>query len=259
MKDYRNFALELAEEAGKIIKTNFTLGMKKDWKSDFTPLTETDLKINQLVLDVVAKEFPEHSVIAEEGSDFSEKSEYVWVCDPVDGTVPFSHGIPTCVFALALVRNGESILGTVYDPFLDRLFFAEKDKGATLNKEKIAVSKSTSLEKTLVGIAGRGKNAKYGSKNKVVEFLEDKRALVLNLGSIIYMDMLVANGEFAAAIFGGDKPHDSAASKVIIEEAGGKFTDLFGKNQRYDRDVKGHLASNGTLHQELVDIIKAGL
>src|SRR3989338_5284171 len=211
MKDYKNFSLELAKEAGRIIKTNFALGMKKEWKADNTPLTETDLRINQLVLDSVKKEFPGHSVIAEEGSDFSEKSEYVWVCDPVDGTIPFSHGIPTCVFSLALVKNGESILGTVYDPFLDRLFLAEKNKGTTLNKEKIAVSKAISFEKTLVGLVGWWKGAQYNI-SKVAESLVNKSAFIPNLGSIVYMDMLVANGEFAATIFGGDKPHDSAAS-----------------------------------------------
>ncbi len=255
--EYKTFALELAKEAGRIIKTNFSLGMKKEWKADNTPLTETDLKINQLVIDSVKKEFPGHSIIAEEGSDFSEKSEYVWVCDPVDGTIPFSHGIPTCVFSLALVRKGKSILGVIYDPFLDRMFFAEKNKGAFLNGEKISVSRAISLQNTLVGV----ESWKDDKANilKAAEIVLNKGAKITSLNSIVYMDMLVANGEFAATLFPGTKPHDSAATKIVVEEAGGKVTDLYGNEQRYDRDIKGHIASNGILHQELVDIVKENL
>ncbi|MBI2888883.1 MAG: inositol monophosphatase [Candidatus Liptonbacteria bacterium] len=255
--DYKNFALELASEAGKIIKANFSLGMKKEWKADNTPLTETDLKINQLVIDAVKREFPGHSIIAEEGSDFSDKSEYVWVCDPVDGTIPFSHGIPTCVFSLALVRKGESILGVIYDPFLDRMFFAEKGEGATLNGVKISVSRATSLQNALVGLVW-WKSDKT-NLSKVDKIISDRGATLIDVKSIVYMDMLVANGEFVATLFPGTKPYDTAAGKIIIEEAGGKVTDLFGNEQRYDRDIKGHITSNGILHEELVNIVKANL
>ncbi len=255
--DYKTFSLELAKEAGKIIAANFSLGMKKEWKADNTPLTQTDLKINQLVIDSVKKEFPGHSIIAEEGSDFSDKSEYVWVCDPVDGTIPFSHGIPTCVFSLALVRKGESILGVVYDPFLQRMFFAEKSKGATMNGAKISVSRATSLQNALVGFVW-WKSEKM-NLSKTDEILSDRGAILIDVKSIVYMDMLVANGELAATLFPGTKPHDTAATKIVVEEAGGKVTDLFGNEQRYDRDIKGHIASNGILHEELVRIVKENL
>jgi len=255
--DYKTFSLELAKEAGKIIAANFSLGMKKEWKADNTPLTQTDLKINQLVIDSVKKEFPGHSIIAEEGSDFSEKSEYIWVCDPVDGTIPFSHGIPTCVFSLALVRKGESILGVVYDPFLQRMFFAEKSKGATMNGAKISVSRATSLQNALVGFVW-WKSEKM-NLSKTDEILSDRGAILIDVKSIVYMDMLVANGELAATLFPGTKPHDTAATKIVVEEAGGKVTDLFGNEQRYDRDIKGHIASNGILHEELVRIVKENL
>jgi len=255
--DYKTFSLELAKEAGKIIAANFSLGMKKEWKADNTPLTQTDLKINQLVIDSVKKEFPGHSIIAEEGSDFSDKSEYVWVCDPVDGTIPFSHGIPTCVFSLALVRKGESILGVVYDPFLQRMFFAEKSKGATMNGAKISVSRATSLQNALVGFVW-WKSEKM-NLSKTDEILSDRGAILIDVKSIVYMDMLVANGELAATLFPGTKPHDTAATKIVVEEAGGKVTDIYGNEQRYDRDIKGHIASNGILHEELVRIVKENL
>ncbi len=122
----KQFATDLAYQAGEIIKTDFTLGMKKEWKENETPLTAADNKVNQLVVDAVNKNFPDYGLITEEGGSHHQNAEYVWICDPIDGTIPFSHGIPTCVFSIALVHEGEPILAVIYDPFMDRLFYAEK-------------------------------------------------------------------------------------------------------------------------------------
>jgi myo-inositol-1(or 4)-monophosphatase len=256
--DHKSFAIGLAKEAGDIIKKNFTLGMKKEWKEDNSPLTQTDLDINALAVESIKEKFSEHSVLAEEGSDFSGSGEYTWVCDPLDGTIPFSHGIPTCVFSLALTRNGESILGVVYDPFMDRMFFAEKGKGAFLNEEKISVSARDSLKNTLFCVASGKAEV---DMLPLVKALRDEGAKIIDFYSITYMGALVASGECGATIFQGvrleeTKPHDTAALKIIVEEAGGKVTDLFGKEQRYDRNIRGHLASNGVLHETLLKLIR---
>src|SRR3989344_508119 len=182
--EYREFAIKLAKQAGKIIKDNFTSNMKKEWKSDNTPVTETDLKINQLVIDAVKKHFPTHSIIAEEGSYKVDNSEYSWVCDPVDGTIPFSHGIPTCAFSLALVKNGAPILGVIYDPFIDRLFFAEKNKHAFLNDKMIKVSDKKDLENSVIGMSSFSK--KVANSPAIMEELVNKKARLLVLWSIVY-------------------------------------------------------------------------
>ena len=192
--DYKSFAFNLARKSGEIIRKNFVTGMQKEWKADNSPVTKTDLEINQLVLDSVKKEYPDHSVIAEEGSDFSETSEYVWVCDPVDGTIPFSHGVPTCAFSLALVRNGETVLGIVYDPFMDRVFFAEKGSGAFLNDQRISVSPAKNFGQSVLGVQS-------GRFPKLEQELRKKGARPFRLYSTIYTSMLVASGEFVANIF----------------------------------------------------------
>lgn len=252
--DTKEFALGLARQAGEIIKKNFMLGMKKEWKEDDSPVTHTDLAVNQLVIDAVRKEFPEHSVLAEEGGDFSGKGERTWVCDPVDGTIPFSHGIPTCVFSLALTEGGKSTLGVIYDPFMDRMFVAKKGDGAFLNGQKIFVSRADTLKNSLFGLSSRkgGQFDLFGLK----EALEDEHARVIDICSITYMGVLVASGEFAGTIFRGRKPHDTAALKVIVEEAGGKVTDLSGNEQRYDRDINGHVISNGILHEKMLSLVR---
>jgi len=251
---YKKFAIDLAYKAGEIIKKNFTLGMKKQWKADNSPLTETDLVINGLVINSVKNKFPDHSILAEEGDNFSEKSEFVWVCDPVDGTIPFSHGIPTCVFSLALVQKGESILGVVYDPFMDRLFFAEKGRGAFMNNKKISVSSNKTIKNSLFGISC-WKETQFDF-SLLIETLKKAGPIIIDVLSITYMGALVSNGEFTGTIFPGNKPHDTAALKVIVEEAGGRVTDIFGNEQRYDREIKGHLITNGFLHKELIKVIK---
>ena len=253
MRGYKQFALELAKQAGGIIRGNFRLGMKKEWKADDTPLTETDLIINHLVIDSVKQTFPGHSILSEEGDDFSEESDYVWVCDPLDGTIPFSHGIPVCVFSLALVYKGESVLGVVYDPFMDRMFFAEKGKGTFMNEKKISVSSRDTFKHSLFSVVHW--NGAPFDFSRLAVVLKNEGARISNI-SIAYMGALVAAGEFIGTIFPGDHPNDTAALKVLVEEAGGKVTDIFGNEQRYDRPIKGHVVSNGILHEKLLALIR---
>jgi len=191
-QDYRQFAVELAQAAGEIIKDNFVLGMKKEWKQDATPLTVTDTKINQMVIDAVKTHFPDHSVLAEEG--------------------------------------------------------------AMLNNEPIRVSERTMVKESLIGIV-YWKNAPFDF-SQFTEVIRNEQAKIMVIASIAYMASLVACGEFVATLFPGDRPHDSAALKIIIEEAGGRVTDVYGNEQRYDRAIQGHIASNGVLHDQFVELVR---
>lgn len=248
-----DFAIGLAKQAGPIIKDNFSLGMKKEIKADKTPLTATDLAINELVNIEVKKVFPEHGLISEEGGFYSGQ-DYTWVCDPVDGTIPFSHGVPICMFMLGLMYKGESILGVVYDPFMDKLYYAEKGQGAFINKDKLQVSKHNKVELTGLSVFS-WVEAKYQYPGLFDEVWQ-KDVFDMNLGCVGYADMLVASGEFTACVFPGETTWDSVAPKIIVEEAGGKFTDLYGNNHNFLEPVKGHLATNGLVHDYFLDLIK---
>jgi myo-inositol-1(or 4)-monophosphatase len=246
-------AMELAEKAGRIMRKNFGLAMKKEWKDHRSPVTETDLAINALVLKTIKSRYPDHSILSEEGNDFSEKHDYVWICDPVDGTHNFSHGVPTATFALALVHKGEPVLSVVLDPFLKRLFYAEKGKGAYLNGHRIHVNKNATLKKTVIGA---GKMKKIRNLFPFTDAAYDEGVSFITGLSIHYMCALVAVGEFSAALFGGTSAHDMTAGKLLVEEAGGNATDLFGKTpKRFDRDMEGQLVSNGLLHKEILSIL----
>lgn len=253
LSGHMKVAIDVAKKSGKIMRKNFGLAMKKEWKDHRSPVTETDLAINDLVLKTIKKKFPDHSILSEEGDDFSEKSEYVWICDPVDGTHNFSHGVPTATFALALVHKGTPVLGVILDPFLDRLFYAEKGKGAYLNGHRIHVNKNATLSKTVIGA---GKTKKMRNLFKFMDETYDYGVSFITGLSIHYMCALVAVGEFSAALFGGTSAHDMVAGKVLVEEAGGKVTDIFGNTpKRFDRDMEGQLVSNGLLHPEILAIM----
>lgn len=253
MDDYKTFAVNLAYEAGKIIKDDFLKGVVTRWKEDSTPITETDTRINRLVINAISEKYPEHSLIGEEQSNL-KTSDYVWVCDPIDGTTPFTHGIPLSVFTLALTFKGESILGVIYDPYMDRLAVGEKGKGAFLNGNRISVSKVSEIKNTVIDVETWGTS--LYELSDVYKELNRLGCSPTTLRSSVYVGMLIAKGDITAIIFGGKTPWDAAAVKVIVEEAGGKMTDLSGQDQNYNQDISGYIASNGIVHNQLVELVK---
>lgn len=257
MQNYKDLAFQLAEKAGKIMLANFKIGVDTEIKKDFSPVTKADLEINSLVIKEINKNFPDHSIIAEEESAVKE-SKYTWVCDPIDGTIPFSHGIPTAVFALALMKNYQPILSVIADPFSKRIFSAEKGKGAFLNNKSIKVNNINSFKAPSLGTSTLGAWIKYDGKDisKHILKLTKKGAKVITLGSIIYSGALVASGEFCATIFPGKKIHDTVALTLLVEEAGGKATDITGKKLDFSKSLNGHIISNGALHNKILDTIK---
>src|SRR3990167_6068976 len=227
--NYKNFVIDLAYKAGERMRKDFVLGMKKEWKKDKTPVTVTDIFVNQLVIDSISKKFPEHSILAEEISNLKD-SEHVWVCDPIDGTVPFSHGTPTFGFSLALVHDGEPKLGVLYDPILDRMIYAEEGKGAFLNGKRVKVSPRKTLPMSVIDIGDR--RMQYA---KLV--LSEKDVHITRMASCVYAGLLLAAGEYTGVVYSYQNPWDAAGVKIAVEEAGGKVTDLLGKEQRYDRPI----------------------
>ena len=139
MDEYLVFAKDIASYAGKIMKKYFVGDNGSNYKYDQTIVTKADTEINHYLIEQVRKKYPNHSVDGEEEQN-EVKSKYVWVCDPVDGTAMYARHIPVAVFSLALVIDGVSTVGVVYDPFTDSLYTAIKGKGAFKNGERIHVN-----------------------------------------------------------------------------------------------------------------------
>jgi myo-inositol-1(or 4)-monophosphatase len=259
MEEYLTFATVVADEAAVIALQYFSFEIENTWKGDGTPLTVADTEINDLVIKKINEQYPDHSVYGEEKSDTKERSKYIWVCDPIDGTMPFSNGLPMFTFSIALVdqSNGQPILGLVNDPVMKNRYWAYKGGGAYRNGERISVSKNATVENTYVCTDGSGRDVGF-SNLVLIKSLSEKGCRVMKLLSIIYGGVQVANGKFAGTVFYGKKAYDVASLKIITEEAGGKATDLNGDERRYDEDGLGFVASNGILHEELLKIVKVG-
>ena len=137
-QEYLEFAKNIAYKAGEIMMKYFKSNNGASYKFDQTIVTKADTEINDYLIKRVIETFPTHSVDGEE-EQFGN-SNYVWVCDPVDGTAMYARHIPVAVFSLALVVDGNPLVGVVYDPFTDSLYSAVKGQGAYKNNEKISVS-----------------------------------------------------------------------------------------------------------------------
>jgi len=253
-QEYLEFAKNIAYKAGEIMMKYFKSNNGASYKFDQTIVTKADTEINDYLIKRVIETFPTHSVDGEE-EQFGN-SNYVWVCDPVDGTAMYARHIPVAVFSLALVVDGNPLVGVVYDPFTDSLYSAVKGQGAYKNNEKISVS-SINLDdsKSVCNFDVMPKPEYYNICEPVKELL--KKSYFVSLGSVIRAGMCVANGDFNLAVYPGTKHKncDIAAVKIIVEEAGGKVTDLFGNEQRYDKDIKGAVISNGKVHDEIITLL----
>lgn len=251
---YLEFAKEIAKEAGKIMLKYFETDNGSSYKGDKTIVTLADTEINTYLIKRVKEEFPDHCVDGEEES--FGKSNYVWVCDPVDGTAMYARHIPIAVFSLALVVDGVPIVGVVYDVFTDHLYTAIKGKGVFKNAKKITVNNYALKDIWSVAHYDMAPFAEYNIYDVIKEL--GKESYFASIGSIIRACMCVASGEFNLAIFPftSHKNCDIAAAKVIVEEAGGKVTDLFGNEQRYDRSINGAVVSNGIVHQHVIETVK---
>jgi len=254
MKEYLEFAKEVAYKAGEIMLKYFKGDNGASYKFDQTIVTKADTEINEYLIKKVKETYPTHCVDGEE-EQFG-KSNYVWVCDPVDGTAMYARHIPVAVFSLALVINGVSEIGVVYDPFTNILYSAIKGKGAYKNDEKINVNNIKLDDMKSVSNFDMWPEADYNLYDSIKVL--GRKTYFVSIGSVIRSCMCVANGDFNLAIFPGTKHKncDIAAAKVIVEEAGGIVTDLFGNDQRYDQDINGAVISNGKVHSEVVEVLR---
>lgn len=258
MEEYLDFAIEIAHYAGNKIKSSFLKDKDLNYKSDRTVVTDVDKDINHYLIEKVKEKYPNHAVNGEEES-FNNSSNYVWVCDPIDGTGMFTAGMPVSVFSLALVIDGIPYVGVVYDPYLDMMYTAIKGEGAFCNGSKISVNKLH------LGDLGYRLNyemwngALYDTMHIAKNMLD--KVKISSIGSVARSCMAIATGNFSCDLFPGTEHGncDIAASALIVEEAGGKVTDFFGNTQRYDDAIKGAIISNEVSHEEILEQVRGAI
>lgn len=245
-------AKDTAKKAGKLLMGYFNKDVKFERKQDKSFVTEADLAAEKLIIKAISQKFPNHSIKSEEAGFIDKKSEYCWYIDPLDGTHNFLYKIPLFGVDIALVKDNKFIIGVIYLPFLDELFYAERGSGAYLNGKNISISKNN-----LKSAVYCSPLAPLDSRNNIIKIMgkiKDKCAEIRMLGCSVLGLAYIACGRLDFYIKFKPGLHDYGVGQVIIEEAGGKFTRVDGKEFTLNSD--NFIASNGVVHKELITILK---
>jgi myo-inositol-1(or 4)-monophosphatase len=252
-------AIDVALEAGKFLRQSIgnikTIETKLGQETNL--VTEIDKKSEELIIGMIRKKYPDHDFLAEESGSHDQKSEYRWIIDPLDGTLNFTHGVPLYSVSIAVEHRGEIIAGVVYEPNLGELFTAEKGKGAFLNQKPIRVSKVDRLIESMI-VTGFPYTIRDNPGNAVQHFVNMLMSAqgIRRLGSAAVDLAYVACGRFEAFWEVTLSPWDMAAGVLLVQEAGGRFTDFHGAPSTvYNKQI---LATNGLVHDKLVDVLAMG-
>ena len=241
------FAASLADTADKLALERFgAADLRVETKPDLSPVTEADKAIEQALRERIAAERPGDSVLGEEQGSSGEGGRR-WILDPIDGTRNYSRGIPIFATQIALEVDGEVELGLISAPALGHRWWAERGKGAFRDGKQIRVSQVNAIENAVVSCElseGTGRLAPLVARAWHARSFGD-----------FWQHMLVAEGCVDVAIDPVVKIWDCAPLKIIVEEAGGKFTDLAG---RAVIDGGSGVSSNGLLHVETLALLGAG-
>lgn len=254
---FLDVAKQAALEAGKIIQKYSGKNLKRNVKfgdaSDFATIADTEAE--KIIISLLSKNFPGHNIVTEEQENIEKGSEYSWVIDPLDGTFSYFRGIPQFCVSIGLIRKGMPILGVIYHVSNNDLFWASDGKGAYLNNRKIQVSELINLKESAVYL-DFGHYAKRMSKFELyIKLLMYKVGTIYSLGSASLGLTWVGRGILDAYIIQAWL-WDFVAGTVIVREAGGEVTDFEGKEPDWSKERLEIVASNGLIHQAILDLLK---
>jgi len=260
-KEYFEFAISLAKKAGPMIKTAFNAPKELVFKGEVDIVTETDQKVEQMVLDSISEKFPTHKFVGEETVSSGKGKEEItddptWIVDPIDGTTNFVARVPHLAIAIGFAIKKQVVVGVVFNPVLDEMFTAVRGVGAFKNDVPIKVSKCENTKHAVVA-TGFPYDRTPENLDKVLHtvknVLMNVRA-IRRLGSAALDMCYVASGVFEAYYERGVHAWDIAAGSLILEEAGGTCDSIDGTEfSLCDRQI---LATNGHLRKQFKEIVK---
>ena len=248
-KQFLEVAVEIALEAGKILREEYALPPDIHYKGDVDLVTQADKRSEHAIVSRLTKYFPDHSIAAEEGTGHQRSSEFHWHVDPLDGTTNFAHKYPCFAVSIGVAQNDSLLAGVVYNPIHEELFAAALGEGCTLNGKKISVSKVAALSS---GLLCTGFPVQQRSANPNIHYYYDftlRSHGVRRDGSAALDLACVASGRFDGFWEFGLKTWDTAAGVLLVQEAGGKVSDFDGNPYRLGGPVV--LATNSLIHKEM--------
>jgi histidinol-phosphatase len=246
-----DLAVEAARKAGDLARTYYETTFEVHKKADDSPVTIADREAETLVRSMVAESFPFDGFLGEEYGNQPGTSGFRWVIDPIDGTKSFVRHIPLWATLVGLEYRGEQIAGVAHIPVFGMTYRALRGDGAFVNERRIRVSEVSTLTESLVCYSSINWFTRAGRERTFLE-LAGRTARQRGYGDF-YGFVLVAEGAAELMVEHGVNPWDIAATKAIIEEAGGAFTDWDGRSTIERPDV---LATNGKVHAETLAILR---
>jgi len=254
-------AISIAREAGVVVREAFPRAALANvgFKGAVNPVTETDTAAEELIVTRLRAAFPSHRILAEEGGgdEWNTPGPPVWLVDPLDGTNNFAHGFPHVATSLALLVEGQPVVGAVYDPLRDETFAATAGGGATLDGQPIQVSKVERLEGAFLatGFPYDRRTASDNNVERLGHFLRRSQG-VRRAGSAVLDLAYVACGRFDGFWEMRLEPWDVAAGVLLVREAGGRATDFESRPDCVSGEFA--VASNGLIHDQMLRVIREG-
>jgi histidinol-phosphatase len=244
-------AVEAARAAGEIALRYYKAGgMKVTMKADQTPVTQADREVEQAIIRILSRAFPEHGFLGEEFGTRGPE-DVRWIIDPIDGTKNFVRHIPVWATLIALEEHGHVTVGVIYNPVTGDLCTVRRGGGAFLNGARLAVSTTADLSASWLVHAGLRilrEGGHWDGFVRLVDATERQRGFGDYLGY-----QLVAEGKAEVYMESDLKPWDLAPCRLMIEEAGGRFTDFTGAPSIYSGTA---LATNGRVHDAALALLR---
>lgn len=256
--EIKEYAMGLVVRAGNLLMNEFRSLAPEDirLKSKREIVTKADLNVNKFLTSKIKKAYPDHSILSEEsGLSQKKKSRFLWVIDPLDGTTNYTMRMTFFSTTVALLDNGEPVIGIIYAPYTRELFVAEKGHGAKKNEKKIEVSNQDKLKDSFLTFAYSHQPNSLERAIKAYKHFEFETRSMRHFGSSSLELAFVAAGRVEGQIIAPPvRLWDIAAGVLLVKEAGGKVTDFHGDERKVA--FRGLVASNGKVHNQILKVLK---
>ena len=249
---YLRVALDAARKAADISRSYYAGNFTVTTKEDRTPVTQADVECEHAIREIVLAAFPDHGFYGEETGRSGDGADYLWLVDPIDGTKGFVRQYPFFSTQIALMHQGEIVLGVSSGTMMDELAWAEKGQGAWLNGKRLKISRIDNPDRAAVSTGNLKSLAASDGWAQLGEIV--RRADRIRGYGDFYHYHLLAAGKIEAVIESDVNILDIAALSIIVTEAGGTFTNLNGAP--VDLDVRSVLAANPSLHAKYLELLR---
>ena len=254
---FKKVAILAAKEAGEISRGYFGEPIQVSFKARKDLVTVADVESEKKIASIIRAHFPDHGIMGEELPVHPSDSPYKWIIGPIDGTTNYVAGIPLFAVCMALCHSDDPILAVIYDPLREELFCAEKDKGACLNGQRIAVSDTARLDDCVVSYCRSYHPTDVVVKSglRVYEKLLPSVRAMRQLGGSALDFCYVASGRLDATVSPFTDPKlELPAGCLMLDEAGGRSTDFSGK--AWNLESPSVVGTNGRIHGALLELLR---